>query len=147
MLNYMNKDLTINLKDALLLLNVPFPIGPKKCRARYQLLAFIRTETKTTWHQIKALSMMYQLLQSWCFFLVMYLLTLFSFPFVFAFCFCNSLFFSFCFSFVYLLFGYLLVSPFNISTYSKKNHKRHHLYYFPRFSCRGSIIDAEHRQR
>ena len=30
MLNYMNKDLTLNFKDALFLLNVHFPIGPKK---------------------------------------------------------------------------------------------------------------------
>jgi hypothetical protein len=41
MLNYMNKDLTINFKDALLLFNVHFLIGPKKCRVSYQLLAFI----------------------------------------------------------------------------------------------------------
>ena len=44
MLNYMNKDLTINLKDALLLLSVPFRIGPKTCRVSCQLLAFIRTD-------------------------------------------------------------------------------------------------------
>ena len=43
MLNYMNKNLTINFKDALLLFNVHFLIGPKKCRVSYQLLAFIRT--------------------------------------------------------------------------------------------------------
>jgi hypothetical protein len=39
--NYMNKDLTINLKDALYLLSVHFLIGPKKCRVSYQFLAFI----------------------------------------------------------------------------------------------------------
>jgi hypothetical protein len=44
MLNYMNKDLTINLKDALLLVNVHFRIGPKTCRVSCQLLAFIRTD-------------------------------------------------------------------------------------------------------
>ena len=40
----MNKDLTINLKDALLLVNVHFRIGPKTCRVSCQLLAFIRTD-------------------------------------------------------------------------------------------------------
>jgi len=37
----MNKDLTINFKDALFLLNVHFLIGPKKCRVSYELVAFI----------------------------------------------------------------------------------------------------------
>jgi len=33
----MNKDVTINFKDALFLLNVHFPIGPKKCRVYYEI--------------------------------------------------------------------------------------------------------------
>jgi hypothetical protein len=37
---YMNKDLILNFKDALLLLNVHI-IGPKKCRVSYQLVAFM----------------------------------------------------------------------------------------------------------
>ena len=37
----MDKDLTINFKDALFLLNVHFLIGPKKWSVSYQLLAFI----------------------------------------------------------------------------------------------------------
>ena len=48
-----NKYLTLNFKDALLLLNVHFLIGPKKCKVSYQLLvhtdalAFIKCKRLT----------------------------------------------------------------------------------------------------
>jgi hypothetical protein len=41
----LNVPFPINLKDALLLVNVHFRIGPKTWRVSCQLLAFIRTDT------------------------------------------------------------------------------------------------------